>query len=60
MGCAGLLALADLQKLKCLEIRECDKVGVSSAKEVIKTLQSRLPALVDVKSHDNVDNQLFW
>ena len=44
-----MLALADLLKLKSMEMRECEKVS----KEVIKTLQSRLPALVDLESHNN-------
>ena len=45
MSCAGVLALADMRKLKSLEMRECKKVS----KELIETLQSRLPALVDVQ-----------
>ena len=39
-----MLALADMRKLKSLEMRECKKVS----KEFIDTLQSRLPTLVDV------------
>ena len=40
-----MLALADLRKLESLEMRECKLVS----KDLIDTLQSRLPALVDVQ-----------